>query len=129
MVHGCQIQVSIGALKTPTYYAGAFSYFSCTNFTKPTKTITIATKPKKNISIPIILPLTYKIKDYWFWFMGSTIVNGDSSVNIFDLVVVADNFGKSDIAPPPTTITRIELTAQQKYHVASASDLAYAWDW
>ena len=57
--------------------------------------------------------------------MGSTIVNGDSSVNIFDLVVVADNFGKSNIAPP-TTITRIELTAQQKYHVASASDLAYA---
>jgi hypothetical protein len=45
--------------------------------------------------------------------MGSTIVNGDSSVNIFDLVVVADNFGKSNIAPPPTTITRIELTAQQ----------------
>ena len=60
--------------------------------------------------------------------MGSTIVNGDSSVNIFDLVVVVDNFGKSNIAPP-TTITRIELTAQQKYHVASASDLAYAWDW
>ena len=57
--------------------------------------------------------------------MGSTIVNGDSSVNIFDLVVVADNFGKSNIAPP-TAITRIELTAQQKYHVASASDLAYA---
>ena len=32
--------------------------------------------------------------------MGSTIVNGDSSVNIFDLVVVVDNFGKSNIAPP-----------------------------
>ena len=49
-------------------------------------------------------------------------VNGDSSVNIFDLVMVAGNFGKSAVAAAPTMIARIELTTQQKYHVASAID-------
>ena len=49
-------------------------------------------------------------------------VNGDSSVNIFDLVMVAGNFGKSNVAAAPTMIAKIELTTQQKYHVASAID-------
>ena len=49
-------------------------------------------------------------------------VNNDGSVNIFDLVMVAGNFGKSNVAAAPTMIAKIELTTQQKYHVASAID-------
>ena len=47
-------------------------------------------------------------------------VNGDGGVNIFDLVIVAGNFGKSLVAP--SMISKIELTTQQKHHIALAID-------
>ena len=48
-------------------------------------------------------------------------VNGDNSVNIFDLVMVADNFGKSAVAAAPTLLAK-ELTfnTQQKWSIQSA---------
>jgi len=48
-------------------------------------------------------------------------VNGDSNVNIFDLVMVAGNFGKSAVAAAPTLLTR-ELTFnfQQKRSIQLA---------
>ena len=48
-------------------------------------------------------------------------VNGDGGVNIFDLVIVAGNFGKSLVAAPSMT-AKIELTTEQKHHIASAID-------
>jgi len=48
-------------------------------------------------------------------------VNGDDAVNIFDLVIVAGNFGKSLVAAP-STMSKIELTTDQKHHIASAID-------
>ena len=48
-------------------------------------------------------------------------VNGDDAVNIFDLVIVAGNFGKSLVAAPAMT-AKIELTTEQKRHIASAID-------
>ncbi|HHZ92383.1 TPA: hypothetical protein EYN65_18090, partial [Candidatus Poribacteria bacterium] len=48
-------------------------------------------------------------------------VNGDGGVNIFDLVIVAGNFGKSSVAAP-SMMSKIELTAEQKHHIASAID-------
>ncbi len=48
-------------------------------------------------------------------------VNGDDAVNIFDLVIVAGNFGKSLLAAP-TTAAKIELSTEQKRHIASAID-------
>ena len=47
-------------------------------------------------------------------------VNG-GGVNIFDLVIVAGNFGKSLVAAPAMT-AKIELTTDQKHHIASAID-------
>ncbi|MBT62295.1 MAG: hypothetical protein CML13_03695 [Puniceicoccaceae bacterium] len=48
-------------------------------------------------------------------------VNGDDAVNIFDLVIVAGNFGKS-LAAAPSTVSKVELTTEQKHHIASAID-------
>ncbi|MDP6751721.1 MAG: T9SS type A sorting domain-containing protein, partial [Candidatus Poribacteria bacterium] len=48
-------------------------------------------------------------------------VNGDGGVNIFDLVIVAGNFGKSLLAAPATA-AKIDLSTDQKHHIASAID-------
>ena len=48
-------------------------------------------------------------------------VNGDGGVNIFDLVIVAGNFGKS-LAAVPSIASKIELTTEQKHHIASVID-------
>ena len=48
-------------------------------------------------------------------------VNGDDAVNIFDLVIVAGNFGKS-LAAAPSMIAKIELSTDQKRHIAPAVD-------
>ena len=48
-------------------------------------------------------------------------VNGDSSVNIFDLVMVAGNFGKSNVTAAPTVLTnKLTFTTQQKWSIQSA---------
>ena len=49
-------------------------------------------------------------------------VNGDDAVNILDLVIVAGNFGKSLVAAAPSMAAKIELTTEQKHHIASAID-------
>ena len=46
-------------------------------------------------------------------------VNGDGGVNIFDLVIVAGNFGQSVAAAPAA---KIELSTDQKRHIATAID-------
>jgi hypothetical protein len=48
-------------------------------------------------------------------------VNGDGGVNIFDLVIVAGNFGQSLLAAPATA-AKMELSTDQKRHIASAID-------
>ena len=48
-------------------------------------------------------------------------VNGDSGVNIFDLVIVAGNFGKSLVAAP-SMISKIELTTEERHHIGLAID-------
>ena len=48
-------------------------------------------------------------------------VNGDGGVNIFDLVIVAGNFGQSLLAAPATA-AKIELSTDQKRHIALAID-------
>ena len=47
--------------------------------------------------------------------------NGDGGVNIFDLVIVAGNFGQSLLAAP-TTAAKIEFSTDQKRHIATAID-------
>ena len=49
-------------------------------------------------------------------------VNGDGSVNIFDLVLVAGNFGQSAASAAPSMVSKIELTTDEKHHIASAID-------
>ncbi len=48
-------------------------------------------------------------------------VNVGGGVNIFDLVIVASNFGQS-LTAIPSMVAKIELTTEQKYHIASAID-------
>ncbi len=48
-------------------------------------------------------------------------VNGDETVNIFDLVIVAGNFSKSLVFAPSVT-AEIELSTDQKRHIAHAID-------
>ncbi|HHZ91907.1 TPA: hypothetical protein EYN65_15600 [Candidatus Poribacteria bacterium] len=47
-------------------------------------------------------------------------VNGGGTVNIFDLVIVAGNFGQS--LATLAIASEIELTTEQKHHIASAID-------
>jgi len=47
-------------------------------------------------------------------------VNGDISVNIFDLVLVASNFGQSVLATAPAIVGSVQLTSQQKRQVVAA---------
>ena len=47
--------------------------------------------------------------------------NGDKLVDIFDLVIVAGNFGQS-LPAAPAMEAKIELSTEQKHHIASAID-------
>ncbi len=50
-------------------------------------------------------------------------VNGDKTVNIFDLVMVASNFGKNqEVAAVPTILKEIHLTIDQKRKIESGID-------
>ncbi|MAE17348.1 hypothetical protein CMK12_00140 [Candidatus Poribacteria bacterium] len=49
-------------------------------------------------------------------------VNGNGSVNIFDLVIVAGNFGKSAVAAAPNTSATVQLSTQQKHNIGQAID-------
>jgi len=48
-------------------------------------------------------------------------VNGGGRVNIFDLVIVAESFGKSLVATP-SMISKIQLSTDQKQHIGLAID-------
>ena len=57
---------------------------------------------------------------YWIKILVYNFV--DSSVNIFDLVLVAGNFGQSAVTAAPSMGAKIELSTEQKHHIASAID-------
>ena len=48
--------------------------------------------------------------------------NRDGFVNIFDLVLVAGNFGQSEVGAAPSVASKIELTTDQKQHIGLAID-------
>ena len=48
--------------------------------------------------------------------------DGNGTVNIFDLVTVAGNFGQSSLAAPASVASEIELTTEQKHRIAIAMD-------
>ena len=47
-------------------------------------------------------------------------VNGDQIVNIFDLVIVASNFGQNEIVAAPFISATIQLNRKQKYNIRQA---------
>jgi len=48
-------------------------------------------------------------------------ISGDGQVDLFDLVQVASNFGKSNVAAAPTVLTnKLTFTTQQKLSIQSA---------
>jgi len=49
-------------------------------------------------------------------------INGDEDVNIFDLVMVAGNFGKGKVVAAPTMIRELVLTIDQKRSIESLVD-------
>jgi len=49
-------------------------------------------------------------------------VNRDGSVNIFDLVLVAGNFGQSEAGAAPSMASKTALTTDQKQHIGLAID-------
>ena len=48
-------------------------------------------------------------------------VNGDATVNIFDLVIATGNFGQS-LLVVPATAAKMKLSTDQKRHIATAID-------
>ena len=49
-------------------------------------------------------------------------VNGDQNVNIFDLVMVAGNFGQSTVGASPQLAEQLKLNTQQKRQIGQAID-------
>ena len=49
-------------------------------------------------------------------------VNGDEDINIFDLVMIAGNFGQGKVVAAPTMINEIGLTTDQKRNIESLVD-------